>query len=85
VVNWTGKIGGWLDALPLAPLLAVALILGFAPFMPEPHLLQKIRMLATGTLGRPIDIFDLFYHGTPFIVLFLKLVRIMKRSQTNKE
>jgi len=41
-----GKIGKWLDALPLAPLLVAVFILGLAPFVPEPHLLEKIRMPA---------------------------------------
>ncbi|CAK8720205.1 MAG: RND transporter [Candidatus Electrothrix sp. AX5] len=79
------RIGACLDALPFAPLLVVALILGLAPFVPEPHLFEKIRMLATGTLVRPIDIFDLVYHGTPLIALLLKLIRLMNRSQAHKE
>ncbi|MCI5164840.1 MAG: RND transporter [Candidatus Electrothrix sp. GM3_4] len=80
-----GRVGSWLDALPLAPLLVVALILGLAPFVPEPHLLEKIRMLATGTLVRSIDIFDLVYHGAPLIVLLLKLIRLTNRWQAHKE
>ncbi|MDU9048891.1 MAG: RND transporter [Candidatus Electrothrix sp. Rat3] len=74
------KIWKWLDALPFAPLVVVALILGFAPFVPEPHLVEKIRMLAAGTLVRPIDIFDLFYHGLPLALLFLKLIRLLNRT-----
>lgn len=76
----TGKLGKWLDALPFAPLLVVALLLGFAPFLPEPHLVEKIRMLAAGTLVRPIDIFDLFYHGLPLALLFFKLIRLLNRT-----
>ncbi|MCI5138698.1 MAG: RND transporter [Candidatus Electrothrix sp. AR1] len=78
-------MGKWLDALPLAPFLVVALILGLAPFVPEPHLLEKIRMLATGTLVRPIDIFDLFYHGLPFALLLFKLIRLMNRFGVDKK
>ena len=74
------RIGAWLDALPWAPLLVVVLILGGAPFVPEPHLFEKIRMLANGTLARPIDIFDLFYHSVPFAVLLCKLVRLRHRA-----
>jgi hypothetical protein len=74
------KIGKWLDALPFAPLLVVALLLGFAPFVPEPHLVEKIRMLAAGTLTRPLDIFDLFYHGLPLALLFFKLIRSLNRA-----
>jgi len=65
----------WLDKVPLyMPLIAV-LTLGLAPFFPQPHVLEKIQMLAAGTLTRPIDIFDLLLHGTPFVLLALKLLR----------
>jgi hypothetical protein len=32
-------------------------------------------MLFDGTLTRPLDIFDLFLHGTPLLILGLKLLR----------
>ncbi len=56
-------------------LIPLALFLGLAPFFPQPHIVEKIRMLATGTLKRPIDIFDLFWHAWPFALLAYKLVR----------
>jgi hypothetical protein len=65
----------WLDRIPLAPLAIAALLLGLAPFFPEPHLLEKLKMLAAGALSRPIDIFDLFLHGTPAVLLVIKLIR----------
>ena len=69
----------WLDKIPVAPLALIALLLGLAPFVPEPHLWEKLKMLAAGTLSRPIDIFDLFLHAAPLVVLFLKVAR--KASQ----
>lgn len=69
----------WLDGVPLGVILLVALTLGLAPFMPEPHVWEKLKMLAAGTLYRPIDIFDLFLHGAPWIVLSLKLYRNVTR------
>lgn len=63
----------WLDRIPLAMLLPLAVVLALAPFAPEPHLLEKLRMLFAGTLTRPIDIFDLFLHGTPLLLVALKL------------
>ncbi len=66
----------WLDKIPLATLLIVAILLGLAPFTPEPHLWQKLKMLAAGELVKPIDIFDLFLHGTPAVLLVLKLWRL---------
>jgi len=65
----------WLDRIPLALLLPLAVLLAVAPLEPEPHLVEKLRMLFDGTLGRPIDIVDLFVHGTPLLLLILKLAR----------
>jgi hypothetical protein len=59
--------------IPLPLLVVVCLTLGLAPFTPEPHLLEKLKMLTAGELTRPIDIFDLVLHGTPWVLLVLKL------------
>ncbi len=66
----------WLDHLSLGLLLVIALTLGLAPFTPEPHVWEKLRMLAAGELVRPVDIFDLLLHGTPWLLLLAKLVRL---------
>ena len=66
----------WLDKIPLVPLLIIAVAMGLAPFHPEPHLLQKLKMLADGSLVKPIDIFDLAIHGLPALLLILKLLRM---------
>ena len=63
----------WLDRLPLSTLAIAALLLGLAPFFPEPHLWEKLKMLFAGTLSRPLDIFDLLMHGAPVVLLLLKL------------
>jgi hypothetical protein len=70
----------WLDRIPLPTLAIITLLLGLAPFAPEPHLWQKLKMLFGGTLTRPIDIFDLVMHATPALVLILKLIRIRTRE-----
>jgi len=70
----------WLDRISL-PLLAVpAVLLALAPFTPQPHLWEKLNMLASGTLVRPIDIFDLFLHGAPLVLLLIKLIRQWGRA-----
>ena len=66
----------WLDKLPMDVLVFICLLLGLAPFFPEPHVWQKLKMLADGTLSAPLDIFDQFLHGTPWVVLALKLYRV---------
>jgi len=66
----------FLDQIPLNVLILAALALGLAPFFPEPHLWEKLKMLASGTLTRPIDIFDLVMHAAPVVLLILKLIRM---------
>jgi hypothetical protein len=70
---------GWLDRFPLVLLIAVALWLAVAPIVPEPHLVEKLRMLSQGTLTRPLDIFDLLLHTAPLVLLATRLWR-MKRK-----
>jgi hypothetical protein len=67
----------WLDRVSLPLLLIVALTLGLAPFVPEPHVWEKLKLLAAGQLVRPIDIFDLLLHGAPWVLLVLKLGRVV--------
>ena len=62
-----------LDRLPLSLLVIASLTLGLAPFVPEPHVWEKLKMLFSGTLTKPIDVFDLLMHGVPWILLALKL------------
>jgi len=63
----------FLARIPFHYALLFALTLGLAPFMPEPHIWEKLKMLGAGTLSRPIDIFDLFLHGIPWLVLIAKV------------
>ena len=65
------------DRVPLWIFVLLALTLGLAPFRPEPHVWEKLRMLVEGTLSRPIDIFDLFLHATPWGLLVVKLARMI--------
>lgn len=64
-------------------LLPVAVLLGLAPFRPEPHLLEKLRWLINGSLSRPVDIFDLFMHGGPLLLVAGKL--LMGRGTSEKD
>jgi hypothetical protein len=63
-----------IHAIPLAPLVLICLTLGLAPFTPEPHVWEKLKMLFAGTLVVPIDIFDLLMHGAPWLLLLARLV-----------
>lgn len=75
----------WLDKIPLGTLLIPAVLLGLAPFTPEPHLLEKLRMLSQGVLHKPIDIFDLLLHGTPAMLVVLKVLRMGLVKPAEKE
>ena len=68
-----------LDAVPLWALVVLCLTLGLAPFVPEPHVWEKLKMLAAGDLTRMVDLFDLALHGAPFVLLALKLA-LMRRA-----
>jgi hypothetical protein len=63
----------WLDKIPYAVIVPLAVVLALAPFAPEPHLWEKLKMLFAGALVRPIDIFDLLLHGMPLLILAIKL------------
>jgi hypothetical protein len=60
-------------------LIPIVLLLGFAPFYPEPHIVEKLRMLLAGTLKRPIDIFDLIWHAWPFALLAYRIMQGIKK------
>jgi len=61
-----------LDKIPYSILIIAATFMILAPFKPMPHVLEKLKMLKNGTLTKPIDIFDLFYHLIPPIISLLK-------------
>lgn len=46
--------------------------MGLAPFVPMPHSIEKILLLAKGELTKPIDIFDLLFHLSPLFIIGLK-------------
>ena len=74
----------WIDRQPLILFVIASLTLGLAPFVPEPHLLEKLRMLAAGELSRPIDIFDLVMHGAPWVLLLMKLYLQARRGRSTE-
>ena len=54
--------------------LIASLTLGLAPFLPEPHLLGKLRWVAGGAKGMQLmDYFDLVMHGFPWLLLVLSI------------
>jgi hypothetical protein len=68
----------FINELSWGIIILACLTLGLAPFKPEPHIVEKIRMLLSGTLSRPIDWFDLVMHGIPWVLLILKAAITLK-------
>lgn len=66
-------------------LAIMAVLLGFAPFFPEPHLIGKLRWVAGGAIGmQPLDWLDLLWHSAPFLLLArLGVLRWRDKSVTN--
>lgn len=63
------------DSIPWIMVIVLCATLGLAPFTPEPHVLEKLKMLQAGVLSKPADIFDLAFHGLPWLLLILKSIR----------
>ncbi len=67
----------FLDDISWTVAIVAALTLGLAPFVPEPHIWEKLKMLAAGDLVRPLDMFDLALHAAPWLLLAAKVVRML--------
>ncbi len=66
------RIRLFLTQMTWPPLVLAALLMGLAPFVPEPHLVEKVRLLLAGRLVRQMDIFDLGFHLLPTMLLVAK-------------
>ena len=71
----------WLDRLAWIWLVLLAAWMTIAPIRPEPHLVEKLRLVAQGALVRPLDIFDLAMHAAPLLLVVVKLWRQRRRHQ----
>jgi hypothetical protein len=69
-----------LDKIQYPILIGMAAFMLLAPFTPMPHVLDKMIMLKNGTLTRPVDIFDLFFHLIPSVALVLKVYRQYRKK-----
>lgn len=63
--------------------IMACLLLGLAPFFPEPHLFGKIRWVVGGAKGmQALDWFDLAWHGWPWLLLVrLTIVTVLPKPQ----
>jgi len=72
------------DHVPLGIIVVLCVTLGLAPFNP-PHVFEKLSMLAGGNLVKPIDWLDLLLHGTPWLLLMLKLIALAVKKTGKPE
>lgn len=53
----------------------LCLTLGLAPFLPEPHIIGKLKWVFGGAKGMQfMDWFDIVLHGFPFILLIRLII-----------
>jgi len=68
-------MGRFLHSISYPILIFIAVFMLLAPFSPMPHVIEKLIMLKDGSLTRPVDIFDLFFHLAPSILPVIKFLR----------
>jgi len=68
----------WVDNLDWVLIIVICLTLGLAPYKP-PHIVEKLQMLARGNLVKPVDWFDLLFHGVPWLLLIVKAGLSLKK------
>ncbi len=73
----------WLDKISMKTLVIAAIFLGLSPFVPEPHLWQKLKMLGAGDLGQPSDMFDVLFHAAPSVLLIAKVMRNKRQASVD--
>lgn len=73
-----------LDQLNWGMVILLCVTLGLAPFAP-PHIVDKLSMLIRGNLIRPVDWFDLLFHGVPWLLLTLKIMVTVSRGNNHRE
>lgn len=62
---------------PWGVVALLCLTVGLAPFRP-PHIVEKLSLLFAGRLVRPLDWFDLIFHGAPWGLLALKITALLR-------
>jgi len=69
----------WIQGVSWWMIVIACLTLGLAPFNP-PHIWEKLTMLFSGRLVRPIDWFDLALHSIPWALLVIKAAAHFKTA-----
>ena len=70
-----------IDSVSYPVLIFISAFMLLAPFSPMPHVLEKLIMLKDGNLTRAVDIFDVFFHLIPSILLAIKYLREVNKKK----
>ena len=65
--------------LPWGIVILLCATIGLAPFNP-PHIIEKISLLRSGALTKPLDWLDLALHGAPWLLLAGKIVAALAKG-----
>ena len=66
--------------------LFASLTLGLAPFVPEPHVIGKLRWIMGGGDGMGLaDFGDLLMHGIPWLFLIYFLIKKFTKQNSVEE
>ena len=63
----------FISQIPWALIIIACVTLGLAPFNP-PHVWSKFILLIHGELSFGVDLWDLFFHFVPWLLLILKAI-----------
>ncbi len=74
----------YLDKISFRMAIIMTIFLGLAPFVPEPHLWQKLKMLTGGAPFTPLDVFDVSFHLIPALILLAKIYRRKTGADQNE-
>ena len=66
------KLDVLLKPIPYKVLMLPAILLALAPFSPQPHLLQKLTWLIEAQSFAAVDVFDVFFHLSPTLIMLIK-------------
>jgi len=75
-------MGHLLEQISWLLVVVLCATLGLSPYVPEPHIWEKLMMLRAGDPLAAIDWFDLAMHGLPWLLLLAKLGRASLRRGT---
>ena len=68
-----------LDKISWTLIVVLCATIGLAPFS-QPHIVEKLALLTNAELTKPLDWFDLLFHGLPWALLMAKTVAHFRRS-----